>query len=413
MEIEATYSELPIQTVEASSQTRPAPCENDVEVSVVMPCLNEQETLGSCIEKAQRTIKEMSIRGEVVVADNGSTDGSISIAKGLGARVIHQPIRGYGAAYQAGINAAFGKYIVMGDSDDTYDFSDLERFIAPLRNGHDMVMGSRFKGEMIPGAMSWSHRYIGNPILSGILRWFFHTSISDAHCGMRSIKREAYHKLNLQTTGMEFASEMVIKAVQNNLRICEVPITYYPRQGESKLNSFRDAWRHIRFMLLFSPTHLFVVPGFILFLLGMFALLMMLPGPVQIGSRSYGIHVMTLAGFIALLGYQVLNMGLYASAYALHAGFILKDNFINGLYQLFTLERGIAIGVLFFLFGLVLDVRVAWIWIQSGFGSLNEIRAALLALVFMMLGVQTVFSSFLLSLFAISLSASIITKADK
>ena len=199
----------------------------EIEVSVVMPCLNEEATIGACIEKAQQTLKEMEIRGEVIVADNGSTDGSVAIAQSLGARVVHQPIRGYGAAYQAGIAAARGQYIVMGDSDDTYDFTDLERFITPLCNGYDLVMGSRFTGEIRPGAMSWSHRYIGNPILSGILRWLFHTAISDAHCGMRALTREAYNKMQLQTSGMEFASEMVIKAVQANLKMSEIPINYY------------------------------------------------------------------------------------------------------------------------------------------------------------------------------------------
>ena len=373
----------------------------EIEVSVVMPCLNEEATIGACIEKAQQTLKEMEIRGEVIVADNGSTDGSVAIAQSLGARVVHQPIRGYGAAYQAGIAAARGQYIVMGDSDDTYDFTDLERFITPLCNGYDLVMGSRFTGEIRPGAMSWAHRYIGNPILSGILRWLFHTAISDAHCGMRALTREAYNKMQLQTSGMEFASEMVIKAVQANLKMSEIPINYYPRAGESKLNSFRDAWRHLRFMLLLSPTHLFILPGGILFFLGLFALLMMLPGPVQIGSHAYDIHVMTLAGFLALLGYQILNMGICARTYAVAAKFVKADNLIAGLYRLFTLERGIALGGLLFLCGVFIDLRVAWIWIQGGFGPLNEIRAVLFALICMILGVQTAFSAFLLSFFAI------------
>lgn len=373
----------------------------EVEVSIVMPCLNEQATIGSCIEKAQRTMKALGIRGEVVVADNGSTDGSVQIAESLGARVVHQSIRGYGAAYQAGIAAARGKYILIGDSDDTYDFTDIERFITPLRNGYDFVIGSRFKGEIRPGAMPWSHRYIGNPILSGILRWFFHTDISDAHCGMRAFTKEAYDKMALQTTGMEFASEMVVKAVGANLKICEVPITYYPREGESKLNSFRDAWRHLRFMLLLSPTHLFVWPGGVLFILGLLATLMMLPGPVQIGNHAYDIHMMTLSGFVTLLGYQILNMGICARTYAVTAKFVKKDDLISGLYRLFTLERGMALGALLFLCGIVIDIRVAWTWRQSGFGPLNEIRAALFALVCMVLGVQTVFSAFLLSLFAI------------
>lgn len=226
--------------------------DKNIEVSIVMPCLNEQETLGICIEKAQGTLKRLGIQGEVVVADNGSTDNSVNIAERLKARVVHQSMRGYGIAYLTGITAAHGKYIIMGDSDDTYDFTDLERFITPLRNGCDMVIGNRFKGKILPGAMPWARRYIGNPILSGILRWFFDTPISDSHCGMRSFTADAYKRMSLQTTGMEFASEMVVKAVQENLRIHEIPITYYPRAGESKLNAMRDAARHLRFMLKYK-----------------------------------------------------------------------------------------------------------------------------------------------------------------
>ena len=221
----------------------------NIEVSVVMPCLNEEETLGICIQKAQRTLDALGIVGEVVIADNGSTDASAEIAERLGASVVHQPTRGYGAAYLAGLAAAQGQYIIMGDSDDTYDFTDLERFITPLQNGYDLVIGNRFKGEILPVAMPWARRYIGNPILSGMLRVLFGKYISDSHCGMRSFTAEAYKRMNLKTTGMEFASEMVIKAVETDLKILEIPITYHPRDGESKLNAIRDALRHIRFML--------------------------------------------------------------------------------------------------------------------------------------------------------------------
>jgi len=221
----------------------------NIEVSVVMPCLNEEETLGICIQKAQRTLDALGIVGEVVIADNGSTDASAEIAERLGASVVHQPTRGYGAAYLAGLAAAQGQYIIMGDSDDTYDFTDLERFITPLQNGYDLVIGNRFKGKILPGAMPWARRYIGNPILSGMLRVLFGTYISDSHCGMRSFTAEAYKRMDLKTTGMEFASEMVIKAVETDLKILEIPITYHPRGGESKLNAIRDALRHIRFML--------------------------------------------------------------------------------------------------------------------------------------------------------------------
>ena len=224
------------------------------EVSVVMPCLNEEETLGTCIEKAQRTMDALGIVGEVIIADNGSTDASVEIAEQLGACVVHQSTRGYGAAYLAGFAAAQGKYIVMGDSDDTYNFTDLERFLTPLHDGYDFVIGNRFKGKILPGAMPWPNRYIGNPILSGMLRILFGTSISDSHCGMRAFTQEAYQRMKLKTTGMEFASEMVIKALQENLKILEIPITYHPRAGDSKLNAVRDAWRHIVFMLKYKLT---------------------------------------------------------------------------------------------------------------------------------------------------------------
>lgn len=221
----------------------------DVLVSIVMPCLNEEETLGICIEKAQSTLNSLGIVGEVVIADNGSTDASVEIAERLSVRVVHQSTRGYGAAYLAGFAAAKGQYIVMGDSDDTYDFTDIERFITPLQEGYDLVMGNRFKGDILQGAMPWANRYIGNPILSGMLRVLFRTSISDTHCGMRSFTAAAYKRMDLKTTGMEFASEMVIKAIEANLKIQEIPITYYPRAGNSKLNAIRDAARHVLFML--------------------------------------------------------------------------------------------------------------------------------------------------------------------
>ncbi len=227
----------------------------NLQVSVVMPCLNEEETIGTCIEKAQTTLDTLGIVGEVVIADNGSTDNSVAIAEELRACVVHQSTRGYGAAYLAGFAAAQGQYIIMGDSDDTYDFTDLERFITPLQNGYDLVIGNRFKGEILPGAMPWANRYIGNPILSGMLRLLFRTDIGDAHCGMRSFTAEAYKRMKLKTTGMEFASEMVIKAVQSELKILEIAITYHSRGGDSKLNAIRDAWRHIRFMLKYKLTN--------------------------------------------------------------------------------------------------------------------------------------------------------------
>lgn len=370
-------------------------------VSVVMPCLNEEETLGTCIQKAQNTLEELGIQGEVVVADNGSTDASVAIAENLGARVVHQPLRGYGAAYLAGIAAAKGQYIVMGDSDDTYDFTDLERFITPLRDGCDFVIGNRLKGEILPGAMPGLHRYLGNPVLSGILNLLFRSGVSDAHCGMRSFTREAYQQMELQTTGMEFASEMVIKAIKTDLKIKEIPITYYPRKGESKLNSFRDGWRHLRFMLMLSPTYLFLIPGILLFLLGFVGTVALLPGPLQIGSRAYDIHVMVLACLLCLLGYQVLLLGLSARTLSDTRGFFRSDPLIQCVYRHFTLEKGLLLGCVIFAVGFLIDGWIVYGWVKSGFGELQKVRAALFALLMMILGTQTIFSAFFVSMLGI------------
>ena len=373
----------------------------EIEVSVVMPCLNEEETIGTCIEKAQNTLSELGVQGEVVVADNRSTDASVEIAERLGARVVHQPLRGYGAAYLAGIAAAEGQYIIIGDSDDTYDFTDLERFITPLRNGYDFVIGNRLKGKILRGAMPPLHRYIGNPVLTGILNLLFRSGISDAHCGMRSFTQEAYQQMELQTTGMEFASEMVINATKANLKIAEVPITYYPREGESKLNSFRDGWRHLRFMLMLSPTYLFLIPGILLFLLGLVGTVALLPGPLQIGERAYDIHVMVLTCLLCLLGYQILLLGLSARTLSVIRGFSKNGSFIQFVYRNFSLEKGLLFGFLIFIIGFLVDGWIAYDWAKSGFGELQKIRPALFALLLIVLGAQTVFFSFFLSMLGI------------
>ena len=373
----------------------------NIEVSVVMPCLNEEETLGTCIQKAQNTLEALGIQGEVVVADNGSTDASVAIAERFGARVVHQPLHGYGAAYLAGIAAAEGQYIVMGDSDDTYDFTDMERFITPLRDGCNFVIGNRLKGEILPGAMPKLHRYLGNPVLTGLLNLLFRSGVSDAHCGMRSFTREAYQQMELQTTGMEFASEMVIKAIKTDLKIKEIPITYYPRKGESKLNSFRDGWRHLRFMLMLSPTYLFLIPGILLFLLGLIGTVALLPGPLQIGSRAYDIHVMVLACLLCLLGYQVLLLGLSARSLSVTRGFSSSDLLIQCVYRHFTLEKGLLLGCVIFAVGFLIDGWIAYGWVKSGFGELQKVRPALFALLLMILGTQTIFSAFFVSMLGI------------
>lgn len=373
----------------------------EIQVSVVMPCLNEESTIGICIEKAQNAVEKLGVSGEVIVSDNGSTDSSVAIAKKLGARVVHQPIRGYGAAYLAGIAAARGKYIVIGDSDNTYDFSELIRFLQPLWDGAELVMGSRFLGKICPGAMPGLHRYLGNPALTGILNLLFRAGVSDAHCGIRAFTREAYQQMELQTTGMEFASEMVIRATKANLKITEVPITYYPREGESKLNSFRDGWRHLRFMLMLSPTYLFLIPGILLFLLGLAGTVALLPGPLQMGNRVYGVHVMVLACVTCLLGYQILLLGV--SARTLSRTHSLSDRYslIQFVHRNFTLEKGLLIGGAIFAMGFLVDSWIAYDWAKNGFGVLQKVRPALFALLLMILGAQTVFSAFFLSMLGI------------
>jgi glycosyltransferase involved in cell wall biosynthesis len=386
--------------------------DHEIEVSVVMPCLNEEQTIGACVEKAMQALERMEVLGEVVVADNGSTDHSVPIAEALGARVVHQPEKGYGNAYMKGIAEARGRYIVIGDSDNTYDFSEIERFVGPLRDGYDVVMGNRFKGRILPGAMPWHHQYIGNPFLSGILNLFFRTSIGDAHCGMRSFRKEAWAKMRLQTSGMEFASEMVINASMAGLRITEVPITYYSRAegAESKLNSFRDGWRHLRFMLLYSPTWLFMVPGFTLLSIGFLLLTVLaLFGPIRIGINRFlyfDLHYMVLGSLMSLLGFQVINLGIYAKVYSLTEHFEKHDPLVEWILKHFNLERGTILGAIIFLIGLLTNFVILYQWITIGFGNQPRLREAILAMTLMVIGVQTVFSSFFLSILGIRTRSS-------
>jgi glycosyltransferase involved in cell wall biosynthesis len=388
-------------TVTTYDVATPAPLYAVLDVSIVMPCLNEEATIGACIEKARRGLDRLGLRGEIIVADNGSTDRSVEIATALGARVVHERRKGYGSAYMRGIAEARADYIIMGDSDDTYDFTDLDPFLAPLREGYDLVMGSRFSGKILPGAMTFSHRYIGNPVLSGLLKLFYRVDISDAHCGMRSFTKSGYERMGLQTTGMEFASEMVINAGRRGLKIAEVPITYHPRKGESKLETWRDGWRHLRFMLLYSPTHLFLLPGLILLLPGLFLLLAELPGPFFVGGRGFYVHFMILGSLLTILGYQVLNLGLYAKSYALSIGVLREDRTLKVLAPRYSLERGLRFGGALFIAGTIIDGWVFLQWVQAQFGALDAIRPALFASTLIVLGAQTIFSSFFLSLLAI------------
>ncbi len=372
-----------------------------MELSVVMPCLNEEKTIGVCIQKAMKAMEDKGVTGEVIVVDNGSTDNSAKIANSMGARVISQPVMGYGSAYLMGLEEAKGKYIIMADADNTYDLQELGEFLDSFNAGYEFCIGSRFKGKILSGAMPWLHRYIGNPILTGLLNLFFGAKISDAHCGLRAITKEAYKKMNLKTLGMEFASEMVIKALKLKLKIKEIPITYYPRQGKSKLNSFRDGWRHLRFMLLYSPTYLFLIPGLLMFFPGLVILLVLLPGPLILGKLFFDIHYMVLGSLLAILGFQTVNLGVYAKAYSLTEHFEENDRIIEWFLRYFNLERGLIIGASVTLSGLAINGYILIRWILGNFGPLSEIRPGLVALTFTVIGIQMIFSSFFLSILGI------------
>jgi glycosyltransferase involved in cell wall biosynthesis len=330
-----------------------------LDISVVMPCLNEAESVGICVAKALEGIRRTGLRGEVVVSDNGSTDGSQAIAAAAGARVVRQPLRGYGNAYLKGFAEARGRFIVMGDSDDTYDFTEIGALIAPLQAGaSDYVLGSRFGGQILKGAMTWSHRYIGNPILTGVLNRFFGLKSSDAHSGMRAFTREALDRMTLCCEGMEFASEIVVKAARAELRVSEVPIQYYPRIGESKLNGVRDAWRHLRFMLLLSPTYLFILPGMVVFLLGLLGQSALLSGSVSVGHHSLQVHFSILFALLTLAGSQAVIFGVFARTYSKNVGLDKPSNISDWVERDFSLERGLVVGGLFFVVGFAIDLAI-------------------------------------------------------
>ena len=371
-----------------------------VDVSVVMPCLNEAKTITTCVEWALEGIAKSGLRGEVIVADNGSTDGSIQLAERAGARVVHQPKRGYGNAYIKGFAEAQGDVIVMGDSDATYDFRELPRLLEPMKDGAQYVLGSRFGGTILPGAMPWLHRYVGNPVLTRVLNVFFGYASSDAHSGFRVFTRDGYERMDLRCEGMEFASEIVIKAARANLKVAEVPIVYLPRGGESKLRSFRDGWRHLRFMLLACPKYLFVVPGIFLWILGLVGQTVALSGTVSIASHPLGVHISALFALLTALGFQLATFAGFAKVHARASGFDRTDGFDNWLQHDFTLERGLMAGLLIFLFGLGINGWILLDWLRRDFGQLNQIRPALFAMSLMMTGAQTMFAAFFLSLAA-------------
>jgi len=395
-----------VTVAERSPKRHEASAQEAVEVSIVMPCLNEAETLATCIQKAQQAIERGGLAAEIIVADNGSTDGSQVIAKELGARVVPVARKGYGSALIGGIDAARGRFVVMGDADDSYDFTAIAPLIDKLRDGCDLVVGNRFMGGIEPGAMPWSHRWVGNPVLTLISRIFFHTPVGDAHCGLRGFRKDAYEQMRLRATGMEFASEMVIKASLKRMRIAEVPVTLRPdgRSRPPHLRTWRDGWRHLRFMLLFSPRWLFLYPGLALFAFGILLSLALLPGPLYLGSLRLDIHTLLVAGFLALLGYQMVLFALFTKIFAIRAGFHPPYPPLELVSRYVTLEVGLAAGALMVLIGVIALIVAVASWGAVGFGSLDPsltMREVIPAVVLLALGSQTVFASFFISILSI------------
>jgi glycosyl transferase family 2 len=385
----------------------PEPRPGPVEVSIIMPCLNEEATLAVCIRKAQAAIARHRLDAEIIVADNGSTDNSRGIAYGCGATVVIAHEKGYGSAIRVGIESARGTLIVIGDADDSYDFSQIYPFIERLRAGADLVVGNRFKGGIDRDAMPWKHRYIGNPVLTTIGRAFFRVKLGDFHCGLRGLRKDAYERMGLLTTGMEFASEMVIKAGLKGMRLEEVPTVLHKdgRGHPPHLRSWRDGWRHLRFMLLFSPRWLFVLPGTALLCLGAITSAWLITGPKTLGSIGLDIHTLLVAGFLCLLGYQLIVFGVFTKVFAMREGFHPPHPILTHLMKYITLEVGVLIGLALMIAGLIVLVAAALSWRAVNFTALDPrvtMREVIPAVVLLALGVQTIFASFFLSILDIT-----------
>ena len=373
-----------------------------VEVSVVMPCLNESETLASCIGKAQRALREANIAGEVVVADNGSSDGSVNIAETMGARVVNVEAKGYGSALMGGIAAASGKYVVMGDADDSYDFGHIPRFVEQLRRGADVVMGNRFRGGIQKDAMPALHRYFGNPLLTRIGRLFFHSSVGDFYCGLRGFRKDAYERMGLRTTGMEFATEMVVKATLLRMRVAEVPTTLSPdgRNRPPHLRTWRDGWRTLRFFMLYSPRWLFLYPGMTLMLAGFLLSVWLLPKPRTVGTVTFDVHTLVYAASFILLGFQAIAFAVFTKSFAISEGLLPPDRALDRLFRYITLEVGIVVGSLLTLAGLATSAYAVEAWGNKHFGPLDysyTMRLVIPGALLLTLGAQTIFASFFMS----------------
>lgn len=372
------------------------------ELSVVMPCLNESRTLGTCIQKALAAIESLGMRGEVIIADNGSTDGSQSLARSLGARVVSITSRGYGSALRGGIAAARGEYVIMGDSDDSYDFTQLGDFVAKLNEGYDLVMGNRYHGEIRQGAMPFLHRFLGNPVLSWIGRLFFGCPVGDFQCGLRAFRKDAIERLELQTTGMEFSTEMVVKATLFDLRIIEIPTTLSPdgRDRPPHLRTWRDGWRYLRFLLLYSPRWLFLYPGAILFLLGTAVGLWLLPGPRTIGGVTFDYHTLLFCAMAILIGFQSINFAVFTKTFAVTEHLVPEDPRLTKAFRYVTLETGLTVGILLILAGAATWIFGLGYWRSHHFGALDPdktLRIVIPGFVSLTLGIEIVLSSFFIS----------------
>lgn len=381
---------------------------NNIELSVVMPCLNEAETIEVCIRKAFAWMHANQVIGEVVIGDNGSTDGSQKMATDLGARVIDIPRKGYGSALMGAIESAKGKYVVMGDSDDSYDFSNLTPFITELRAGKDLVMGNRFKGGIAPGAMPFLHRYLGNPVLSFIGRLFFNCPVGDFHCGLRGFRQDIVSLLDLKTTGMEFASEMVVKATIFKLNIAEVPTTLN-KDGRSRpphLRTWRDGWRHLRFLLIYSPRWLFLYPGIFLMLLGLIMSIFIVRGPIEMLPHVvFDTNTLLYAGAFIIVGYQAVSFGIFTRTYAVQAGFLPQNNSLAKITDSISMELGIVIGLLIFFAGVGGTLYSLSLWEAKNFGPLEYseiLRKVIPSVIAIIVGLQTILSSFFLSVLQVN-----------
>lgn len=396
MSTSVDYIRQPICDVVAGGKDRP-------QLSVVFPCLNERETVGKCVRKALSALRESGVSGEVIVADNGSTDGSQEIARTEGAHIVQVVEKGYGNALRGGIRDARGDYILMLDSDDSYDISHLPRFVDELKAGADLVMGNRFLGGIHPHAMPFLHRYLGNPVLTSIGKLFFHAKCGDFHCGMRAFRKEIVERMDLRSSGMEFASEMVVKASLRGLKISEVPTTLSPdgRNRAPHLRTWRDGWRHLRFLLMYSPRWLFLYPGAVLMTVGMAVCAWLLPEPARIGNLGFDVHTLLYAFVAIVLGFQLVGFATFTKVFAISEGLLPEDARLNSIFRYVTLEVGLAVGLLLVIAGIGGSLLAVSDWGAHNFGALDPshmLRIVLPSAFSLMLGVEIVFGSFFLSI---------------